>query len=1291
MPDSPARTCPKCATAIPASFPEGLCPKCLLEQAAPDAPVAGETQLPTLADLDASENTIPVAPPVSGSTPVRLTGVPSLDMLRRIFPDLEILDVLGAGGMGSVYKARQPRLNRLIALKIMVAAPGHEADFALRFEREAQVLARLSHPHIVILYDFGELGPQRTGADPLFYFLMEYVDGTDLGQLIKSKELKPTQALAIVPQICEALQYAHDQGITHRDIKPANILIDKRGVVKIADFGLAKMITGTEESLMTGLTQTGTAMGTPHYMAPEQWEHPQQVDHRADIYALGVVFYEMLTGERPAGVFEPPSKKTKPPVDKKLDGVVMRAMDKNPDRRYQQAGQIGDDVTRISGANKSRPATAKGASEPKRSPLKPMLAVGAAAALAVGGWMLWQGEPTAAVTSKTVPGGTNAPPSAPAPPQAAWVPMYRQTAELAPLFGKPQALYPDFQSHAALVQDPASGLKLADGWLMPTTTTHVKLPLPSARNAGVRMRVQMSEPTVIASIWLRGVDRGAVYAASWRGINRYFSTASKAAEFLAERKNFVAKKPGESFTLEFYAIGQDLICRYDGEVIRVREPGEDPAIGTLNHLMIRNPVTDIEFINLDGLSEAEALKLAGVDSVVPITAAVTPPASKSSPYPAGQWVPLIRTLEDVPEHVRSKFSLSADGHWIIPQNSQDFRIPDLHGRDWGMKAVFRRDGPRFSHLLLRVQGTPDEREDYRHGLVDPKGVSQVAHFRKLGFADSKTSRGISSKDAPAPLPDGAEYTLEFYAIGSRLIGRLNGKLLHQVEDSALNEGTVGLYVGEAFRDVEVISLDGLSEADALKLAGVNSSVPPPKALGGPSALHSKPGRLRAAGTTASGKPHDLAKFAAHDDFVDVAGGWGRWVALRANGQTVSSDGRADFADIVKIAASFNSEYAFITSAGRLVIPDYEAWTLPSSLEQGVVDAALGMQHGIALLEGGRAVVFGARYEGVVGDLVQAFGYGTPRWPMPEARALEKVRAVAATVTHAATLHEDGTLSLWGWEGSLKWQADPRQKKLLQLRSTEDGFWALDESGQLWHLTVPRNPAPGQPVHVTGKPALSEAGVTHLRSRCWRRKNGDWAAHISTKDGMALMKEAGITENTSFSLNGGTFDGKPFASLLWIEPGAPAPSLPVSPSSLTAPTLTGRLRGAGFHLDGKPLDLKNAEGITDFVQVILTDRGWVGLRANGEQVTPEGGWSERNIARLLPSWFNSYGMIDREGRLSIQRPGSEGVKAVPEEVQRIGVVDACWDGDGGQAIALLRDGSVRVWGEHYTTGYKDTPV
>ena len=177
------------------------------------------------------------------------------------------------------------------------------------------------------------------------YLLMELVDGVSLWQMENAKKrLAPEEALAIVPKVCEALQYAHNQGIVHRDIKPANILIDKEGRVKIADFGLAKL-AGTAGTL--GLTQSRAAMGTPHYMAPEQIEKPLQVDHRADIFSLGVVFYEMLTGELPLGRFAPPSARAQ--TDVRLDDVVMHTLEKEPNQRYQQASQIKTDVENISG------------------------------------------------------------------------------------------------------------------------------------------------------------------------------------------------------------------------------------------------------------------------------------------------------------------------------------------------------------------------------------------------------------------------------------------------------------------------------------------------------------------------------------------------------------------------------------------------------------------------------------------------------------------------------------------------------------------------------------------------------------------------------------------------------------------------------------------------------------------------------------------------------------------------------------------------------------------------------
>ena len=180
--------------------------------------------------------------------------------------------------MGAVYKARQPRLDRFVALKILAPEKQNDLQFAERFEREARALARLNHPNIVTVFDFGEVQGQ-------FYLLMEFVDGLTLRQLLQTGKIAPAEALNIVPKICEALQFAHEQGIVHRDIKPENILLDKQGRVKIADFGIAK-IAGLESKDFS-LTGAKDVMGTPHYMAPEQVEKPQTVDHRADIYSLG--------------------------------------------------------------------------------------------------------------------------------------------------------------------------------------------------------------------------------------------------------------------------------------------------------------------------------------------------------------------------------------------------------------------------------------------------------------------------------------------------------------------------------------------------------------------------------------------------------------------------------------------------------------------------------------------------------------------------------------------------------------------------------------------------------------------------------------------------------------------------------------------------------------------------------------------------------------------------------------------------------------------------------------------
>jgi serine/threonine protein kinase len=312
-------TCPRCGADLTgAPAPGGLCPKCLMQ-------VGLESQ--------AAEGEVVVT---SAAGPPR-EAPPSVEDLVPRFPELAIESLIGRGGMGAVYRARHKGLDRLIALKILPSEAARDPAFAERFAREARALARLSHPGIVSVFDSGERGG-------LYFFAMEFVDGTTLRHIIQARSTTPRQALAIVTQVCDALQYAHEEGVVHRDIKPENILIDKRGRAKIADFGLSKLVCGEKGELT--LTRSGQTMGTPHYMAPEQWEKPHEVDHRADIFSLGVVFYELLTGELPLGRFAPPSRKIE--VDVKLDEVVLKTLAKEPELRYQHASQVKTEVEGIS-------------------------------------------------------------------------------------------------------------------------------------------------------------------------------------------------------------------------------------------------------------------------------------------------------------------------------------------------------------------------------------------------------------------------------------------------------------------------------------------------------------------------------------------------------------------------------------------------------------------------------------------------------------------------------------------------------------------------------------------------------------------------------------------------------------------------------------------------------------------------------------------------------------------------------------------------------------------------------
>ncbi len=335
---------------------------------------------------------------------------PSVEGAARLFPNYEVLTLLGRGGMGAVYKARQIELDRLVAIKLLPLEISVDRDFADRFRREARAMAKLHHPNIITVFDFG------TTTEGHLFFAMEFVDGANLHTIIHGPGLEPAQTLAITAQVCEALAFAHEQGVVHRDIKPANVMLDQRGRVKVADFGLARLTDPTAAKI--GETRTGMIMGTPDYMAPEQTKG-MAVDHRADIYSLGVMLYEMLCKDVPRGFVDPPSIRAG--VDARLDEVVKKAMQQFPERRYQQTTEMKADVdsirtTLVTGASAQPTEVTLRRGDASGAPAKP-----ARTGLWIGIGALVIGGAVFMLTRPTSPTGQTIEPSTPLPTPAASV------------------------------------------------------------------------------------------------------------------------------------------------------------------------------------------------------------------------------------------------------------------------------------------------------------------------------------------------------------------------------------------------------------------------------------------------------------------------------------------------------------------------------------------------------------------------------------------------------------------------------------------------------------------------------------------------------------------------------------------------------------------------------------------------------------------------------------------------------------------------------------------------------
>ena len=426
--------------------------------------LASDEQAATLIETPAIEL---AAPLFAESKPPSLTG--------QSISHYQIISLLGKGGMGEVYQARDTKLDRTVALKILPVEVSADAERMRRFVREAKAASALNHPHVATIYEIGE-------ADGVSFIAMEYIEGQTLAAKINGTPLAISEIIAIGCQIADALDAAHSKGITHRDIKPANVMLNERGQVKVLDFGLAKI--AQPQSIDCNIstlakTQSGAVMGTPQYMSPEQ-VRGQEADHRSDIFALGLILYEMLSGRRAfagdtaaevmSGILneEPPelsgtNKQISPPLAR----IVRRCLEKKPERRFQSASDLGFALEALSssspasGANQSEPVPPDSAVMTKRSGWRERLAwlVATVAVFAfVLAWIYFSRSPAANLRATRLA-----------------IPLPEKISEVSDV-----SISPDGQYVAFLALD-ANGLPRL--WLRPLNATEAK-PLAGTEGAG---------------------------------------------------------------------------------------------------------------------------------------------------------------------------------------------------------------------------------------------------------------------------------------------------------------------------------------------------------------------------------------------------------------------------------------------------------------------------------------------------------------------------------------------------------------------------------------------------------------------------------------------------------------------------------------------------------------------------------------------------------------------------------------------------------------------------------------
>ena len=805
--------------------------------------------------------------------------------------------------MGAVYRGKQKALDRTVAIKILPPEVDDEdASYTERFKNEAKIMAKLEHPAIVPVYDFGET------SEGQLYFVMSFINGTDVHQMVQSQgRLPPEHALAITAHVCDALRYAHEHGVIHRDIKPSNVLINMEGQVKVADFGLAK---ADDPSQSSGLTKTGLAMGTPDYVAPETLTLGMTVDGRADLYAVGVMLYQMLTGNVPRGAFKPASMMI-PGLDPRFDAIVTKAMQTDRDDRYPTAADLRRDLDVIlttplvQAGGQSSAAIPQQSLPPKpqaRGPTKPQqrpaqsappaetqskisnpkskifMGLGAVAAIAVGAFVMMGGTKDAKqsgpLTSLSATSGVSAPPSAqgterttsstpikvreepkpaPAPISNPKSTISGPSAQQFPP-GKWVKVFTKAEDLPAELRKPDSGVKFEDGWILTSRSSAIQFTLADAtfQNVGVRARIRR----INTGSGILGVRRStsAYYQLKCSANSdqkprcalevRNLANANLGHNTVLSEKS-VSPGPDGECVLELGVVGDRVSYRFDDKLFDV-VADKTVTNGRLTYYG-NYPVRDIEVINLDGIPEAEALKILGVDekgsdlraalagtqSGAALQRAQTPPTPNASPSASTTFTP---TAQPSGDGLKPGTALFPPGQWVDITDEYLQANPSLKREADGwiklIKGEKKKPGWKFSACafrLIRRWESSSPQNNAQISLNGSGGQFNLTLDNDKGFTVFKQTGSNVYLIPRQALPEkeyAGEVKLELVYLGQQIIGRVNdhlsmAKLSPEQVEKTVTPHTYFAGSGSSIRDIEVMSLDGLSEAEARRILGVD--------------------------------------------------------------------------------------------------------------------------------------------------------------------------------------------------------------------------------------------------------------------------------------------------------------------------------------------------------------------------------------------------------------------------------------------------------------------------------------